>query len=665
MTGYHVAHTTNYTTPTGFSGPAKGAGVTVAVVDTGFDRAGWGAEFGDRLLGGYDATPESGNLGDPSRGGPVNTASDQSGVNGGHGTAMARIIAGSGVWPDGSEKAGKVTMVGIAPQANIYPVKASDQSSGMMYYIPQALEHVAQQSDVKIVNMSFGDSSTLSQAETDFWKGLLGSLKGAGKLMVAAAGNYGQTYSSPLNPASFAADADLASHMIVAGAVDGNKQLQVYSQKPGETKNRYLVAPGLVVGGTSDGSITWMSGGTSGAAAMISGAAAVVWGRWSYLTADRVANVLLETAEDLGAPGVDDVYGRGLLRLDRAMQPQGNLVAPSMTGQSITLGQAVGVLPASAHAALQAQGLSVQYYDKYERNFAVNASAMFAKQKDVSAAQQRDGLVQEAAPRYEQTQGGMSFAWAGAAGRGEPWFKMGFAGQGWGGEVWRGSMFVPQAFTDSPVVGRFAQASGAQARLQLGQGLALQGMAAFGKSVQAHDLQVMGLGLSWQAQGWTVRLDASGANASAMGDGADRRQAWSLALEREVADNVTLGVALHQGQRQQRLSSGFGQTTEDAGSVVLRLAARDMLAAGDRLSVSFNVPQRRTTHFSLDLPTRVDMTTGASLFERVNLTSSSREPLRLGLGYAVPMKGQRLLQLGASVDSAGGRAASVVWQQRF
>ncbi|MCX8017112.1 MAG: S8 family serine peptidase [Rhodocyclaceae bacterium] len=604
-------------------------------------------------------------MGAPPRGGPVNTASDQSGVNGGHGTAMARIIAGSGVWPEGSDKAGKVTMVGIAPEANIYPVKASDWASGYVNHFQRALEHVAGQGDVKIVNMSFGDNSTMLQTEIDGLRDLLGDLKNANKLMVVSAGNGGKFYSTPASPASFAADQGLASHMIVAGAVDGQKNLRLYSQKPGKTKNRYLVAPDLTVGGTSDGTITWTSAGTSSAAAMISGAAAVVWGRWPYLTADRVANVLLETAEDLGDPGVDDVYGRGLLRLDRAMEPQGNLVAPSMTGQSITLGQTVGTLPASAYMALQAQGLSVQYYDKYERNFAVNASAMFAKQKDVSAAQQRDGLVQEAAPRYEQTQGGMSFAWAGAAGRGEPWFKMGFAGQGWGGEVWRGAMFVPQAFADSPVVGRFAQVSGAQARLQLGGGLALQGMAAFGKSVQAQDLQAVGLGLAWQSAGWTLRLDATGANASAMGDGADRRQAWSLALEREVADNVTLGVALHQGQRQQRLSSGFGQTAEDAGSVVLRLAARDMLAAGDRLSVSFNVPQRRTTHFSLDLPTRVDMTTGASLFERVNLTSSSREPLRLGLGYAVPLKGQRLLQLGASVDSAGGRAASVVWQQRF
>ncbi|MCB8828300.1 S8 family serine peptidase, partial [Escherichia coli] len=49
------------------------------------------------------------------------------------------------------------------------------------------------------------------------------------------------------------------------------------------------------------------------------GAAALVKQMFPYMTMDQVRQILLGTAFDIGAPGVDDVYGYGLLDAGRAV----------------------------------------------------------------------------------------------------------------------------------------------------------------------------------------------------------------------------------------------------------------------------------------------------------------------------------------------------------
>lgn len=69
--------------------------------------------------------------------------------------------------------------------------------------------------------------------------------------------------------------------------------------------------------------------GTNYAAAVVSGGAAVLRSAFPYLTAKEIKSLLLSTADDLGDPGVDDVYGHGLMNLDRATQPVGELTVAS------------------------------------------------------------------------------------------------------------------------------------------------------------------------------------------------------------------------------------------------------------------------------------------------------------------------------------------------
>jgi len=65
--------------------------------------------------------------------------------------------------------------------------------------------------------------------------------------------------------------------------------------------------------------------GTSFAAPQVSGGLALLIERFPYLDNPQIRDVLLTTATDLGAPGVDDVYGWGMMNLKKAIDGPGQL----------------------------------------------------------------------------------------------------------------------------------------------------------------------------------------------------------------------------------------------------------------------------------------------------------------------------------------------------
>ncbi|WP_064746758.1 autotransporter domain-containing protein [Lysobacter antibioticus] len=65
--------------------------------------------------------------------------------------------------------------------------------------------------------------------------------------------------------------------------------------------------------------------GTSMAAPHVTGALGLLFERFPYLSSPQVRDVLLTTATDLGAPGIDDVYGWGLVNLKKAIDGPGQL----------------------------------------------------------------------------------------------------------------------------------------------------------------------------------------------------------------------------------------------------------------------------------------------------------------------------------------------------
>ncbi|WP_255516396.1 S8 family serine peptidase [Luteimonas suaedae] len=65
--------------------------------------------------------------------------------------------------------------------------------------------------------------------------------------------------------------------------------------------------------------------GTSMATPHVTGALGLLFERFPYLTATQVRDVMFTTAADLGAAGVDEIYGWGLLDLEKAIEGPGML----------------------------------------------------------------------------------------------------------------------------------------------------------------------------------------------------------------------------------------------------------------------------------------------------------------------------------------------------
>ncbi|SOO27165.1 Autotransporter subtilase family protease (fragment) [Xanthomonas phaseoli pv. phaseoli] len=112
---------------------------------------------------------------------------------------------------------------------------------------------------------------------------------------------------------------------MVVGALDtaNPTQLASYSNACGVAMRYCLVAPGtslFIDPDATAGNIRYFYGsGTSFAAPLVSGAAALVWQAFPYFNNDLVRQTLLGTATDLGAAGVDPVFGYGLLNVGKAV----------------------------------------------------------------------------------------------------------------------------------------------------------------------------------------------------------------------------------------------------------------------------------------------------------------------------------------------------------
>ncbi|NBP03199.1 MAG: hypothetical protein EBU90_24485 [Proteobacteria bacterium] len=225
-----------------------------------------------------------------------------------------------------------------------------------------------------------------------------------GSIVVMAAGNDGNPV--PTNPANLAVKTDtkgnllLGGRAVIVGAVDNNNNIASFSNRAGnicqnfvnnvckdtvQIKDYFLVAPGgglIWAANANAGTNLKIDQGTSLSAAFVSGGIAVIKQAWPTLKPEQIVQVLLKTATDLGKPGVDEVYGNGLMNLDAATKPIGALTLAKITNTSTTQ-------IAAGPVSLSSSGLSggiitkqsfvnssvlqnTQVIDSIGRNFTVN-----------------------------------------------------------------------------------------------------------------------------------------------------------------------------------------------------------------------------------------------------------------------------------------------------
>lgn len=344
-----------------------GTGVNVAVIDTGVNKY---SEFENRLLAGADFS------------GKGVTTDDV-----GHGTFVAGVIAAAN-----DDK----MITGVAFDANIIPVKAFSGSTGSFNSIVNSINYVNSRNDVNIANISLG-GKYLSATEVEAAKTTIINASKNNKSFILAAGNDGlacQPVNGSLNGqcnmvaalpslTGFDALSNSDGAWIVVGSVNSNNVLSTFSNKAGVTKDYYMVAYGENIVGYYGKSYIY-GNGTSFAAPQVTGAFALLQQKYPYLKGREIQDILMQTATDLGAAGVDDVYGHGLLNITKAMQPIGELKLVSsrnvntkdIAKYSLNSSTISGTT-ASANMlkSLSATLSSVATFDDYNRAYTVNMSS--------------------------------------------------------------------------------------------------------------------------------------------------------------------------------------------------------------------------------------------------------------------------------------------------
>lgn len=319
-------------------GQPGGQGIRIAIIDTGIDVT----------------HQDLGNLHSQSW-----SAGGEALVSDAHGTFVAGIAAASRTQTGDAND-----MHGLAYGATLVNFQTIRPSTGDTTFASSDL--------VVAINAAAGLSSGSSAVESDVINLSLGAFSSSDstfsslrtamraaadedKIMVLAAGNEGldadQTRKlQPIFPAAYADDSGIAGHAIAVGNLTSTNQVAASSNHCGDTKDYCLFAPGTNIRSTLNGGGYGIGSGTSFAAPYVTGAAAVVKAAFPGVSSQDVVNRLLLTAQDLGDPGVDDTFGRGLLDLEAAMAPVGPVglitgasiddETASLAETSLTLGQA-------------------------------------------------------------------------------------------------------------------------------------------------------------------------------------------------------------------------------------------------------------------------------------------------------------------------------------
>ncbi|MGP7818038.1 S8 family serine peptidase [Niallia sp. 01092] len=247
--------------------------ITVAVIDGGMQTD--HPEFKGRIVSPYNAV--------------TNNHSINPDI---HGTHVAGIIAAA------NDKKGTI---GIAPNVHIMPINiftgdgadAYDESVGIMY----AVDHGA-----NIINMSY-NSLQYSYAEEHAIK----YAASKGVVLVAAAGNDGNNAQN--YPAAY-------DSVIAVTATDDKDQLTNFSNYGASVD---ISAPGNTIYSTSPTNSYKTMSGTSMAAPVVSGVAALVLSKNPLLSLEDVTNILITSTKDLGAAGRDEQFGYGRIDAEKAL----------------------------------------------------------------------------------------------------------------------------------------------------------------------------------------------------------------------------------------------------------------------------------------------------------------------------------------------------------
>lgn len=275
----------------------RGKGVTIAVIDTGI--ASGPAELDGAVAGGTDVS----GVGSADGRTPVG-AQDSS-----HGTLVGSVAAARGTGAD-------TGFIGVAPEAQLLSISVGFGASAAVPFVDQVPEAITWAVDhgADIINLSW-TTNTLTWDES--WDEAFLHAFENDVVIVVAAGNRGAGTRVVGAPATIPG-------VLVVGGVDENGKASVEASTQGITIG--VAAPSeKLLGVAPDGQVvTW--NGTSGAAPIVAGIAALIRSAHPQLDADNVINRIIRTADPVpGTTPPDPEYGYGLV--DAAEAVSANVAA--------------------------------------------------------------------------------------------------------------------------------------------------------------------------------------------------------------------------------------------------------------------------------------------------------------------------------------------------
>jgi serine protease AprX len=416
-----------------------GAGVGVALIDSGVAPVD-GLTTAGKVVNGPDLSFESQ--------APNLTYLDSYG----HGTHMAGIIAGrANAAVPGTYATDTTNFLGMAPDASIVSVKVADaQGATDVSQVIAAIDWVVQHKNdpgmnIRVLNLSYGTDSTqsykidpLSFAAEQAWK--------AGIFVVASTGNAGfvnKNTSTITNPA-------FDPNIMAVGAADSrgtvsatDDSVATFSSTGTDARRPDLVAPGthvvsLRVPGSSidqqyssTGAVTdtlFRGSGTSQAAAVVSGAAALIIQQRPTISPGQLKALLDNTATSL-KDMTGQQQGKGEVNLAKVLTqgtpgPAGT--APWSTG--------TGSLES-------ARGTS----------HLVNNGVTLSGEQDIFGVAFNSAAMAQAEASGSSWSGGTwnGSSWSGSSWSGSSWSGSSWSGSSWSGSSWSGSSWSGSSWSDN------------------------------------------------------------------------------------------------------------------------------------------------------------------------------------------------------------------------
>ncbi len=425
-----------------------GQGVTVALLDSGVAPVPGLAAAG-KIVNGPDLSLESG------------SADLQYKDTFGHGTHLAGIIGAKDTGAQVTPSTDPKTQLGVAPDATILPVKlaTSDGATDVSQVIAALDWVVAHKNDdpskpIRVVNLSYGTDSTqaytsdpLSAAVENAWR--------KGIVVVVSAGNEGGTTGRLTNPA-------IDPYVIAVGAADPQQRTDLLSAKAADfsqvgtdARHADILAPGTSIASLRDpGSFIdsthpeglvakdttgrlFRGSGTSQAAAVTSGAVALLLQDHPELTPDQVKGLLMANADY--AQGAKNAVGAGVLDIDGTVNAlDGINVSRVLTGKIAGMNLVQSYPSSNGSGSLEAARGGSYVFDP-------DTGQPLTGEQDVQ------GLPWNGAAWFKATSGGT--AWAGGRWLGTVWSGNGWAtvatvkswatapwdGARWSGARWSGA----------------------------------------------------------------------------------------------------------------------------------------------------------------------------------------------------------------------------------